>query len=41
MSPLVSMVGGGKHAWVRECNKKADKVHVWVEEAERWLDEAP
>jgi hypothetical protein len=26
--------------WVRECNDRADKVHAWVEEAQRWLDEA-
>jgi hypothetical protein len=40
--PEVSTVGGSEESyndWVRECHEKADKIHVWVEEAQRWLDE--
>jgi hypothetical protein len=41
--PATSTVGGSEEAyndWVRACNEKADKIHAWVEEAQRWLDEA-
>lgn len=38
--PLISTVGGDPADFRRECNEEADKIHVWVEEARHWLDDA-
>ena len=37
--PRTGVYGGGYDDWVKECNEKADAIHVWVEEAQRWLSE--
>ena len=38
--PLTTTIGGDPAEFRRECKEEADKIHVWAEEAERWLDEA-
>ena|SRR3569623_172989 len=39
IAPLIATVGDPE-GFRRECNEKADKIHVRVEEAQRWLDDA-
>lgn len=39
VAPLIATVGDPE-GFRRECNEKADKIHVWVEEAQSWLDDA-
>lgn len=38
--PLTAVGGGDPVDFQKECDEKADRIHVWVEEAQRWLADA-